>query len=153
MKRLMVVVLAAVAALLVGPMSMAYAGGMGIGNNVAFQCYVISGADPGGTVDLTDRFGTRTSLKIGGARLYCTDVASAHFNGSRNSSQPAPCDALGNGACDLKCYDVKSNKGSNPQVTLSLSDFFFGHSSGAGADDSTIGVAQFVCVGAEAANP
>jgi hypothetical protein len=142
MKRLVVVMLAAVAALLVGPMSSAYAGGMGLGNSVAFQCYVISGDGPGGTVDLTDRFGTRTSLKIGGARLYCTDFVSANFNGARNDSQPAPCAPDSTGACDLKCYDIRSAKAGNPAKDISVSDFFFD-----GAE-SAVGGAQFVCVGA-----
>ena len=153
MKRLMVVVPAAVAALLVGSISMAHAGGMGIGNSVAFQCYVIAGDSPGGTVDLTDRFGTRTTLKLGGAQLYCTDVVSANFTGARNSAQPAPCAPDGSGACDLKCYDVKPAKGRNPAATLSLADFFFGHGTSGGADVAEIGNAQFVCVGAEAGAP
>src|SRR5262249_56324645 len=112
MKRLVVVVLAAATALL--PMSLAYAGGMGLGNSVAFQCYVISGDDPGRTVDLTDRFGTRTNLKIGGARLYCTDFVSPNFNGARNATQPAPCAPDGTAACDLKCYDIRSANPANP---------------------------------------
>ena len=140
MKRLMIVVFVAAAALL--PMSLAYAGGMGLGNSVAFQCYTISGDGPGGTVDLTDRFGTRTSLKIGGARLYCTDFVSANFTGARNSSQPAPCAPDGTGACDLKCYDIRSAKAGNPATNISVSDFFFDQ------ELSAVGGAQFVCVGA-----
>ena len=151
MKRLMVVVLATVAALLVGPMSIAYAGGMGLGNNVAWQCYVISGDGPGGTIDLFDRFGTRENFKIGGAKLFCTDVNSGvgSFTGARNPLQPQPCASNGSGACDLKCYDVRSSKASNPAESVSVSDFFFGHGSSGGEDLTPVGAPSFVCLGAE----
>jgi hypothetical protein len=148
MKRFLVVVLAAVAALLVGPMSIAYAGGMGLGNNVAFNCYLATGEGPGGTMDLHDRFGVTTSVKIGGVKLYCTDVFSSNLSIDPNSSQPAPCDAFGAGACDLKCYDVRSAKGTNAaSQPLLVSDFFLNEAL------TSIGAGQVVCVGAEGIRP
>ena len=153
MVRVMVVALMAVVGMLAGPMSSAYAGGMGIGDNVAFQCHLISGAAPGGTADLTDRFGTRTTVKLGAAQLYCTDVFSANFSGARNLTQPTPCTPGGAGACDLKCYAVKSSKADKPARVLSVSDFVFAHGSPGGEDLASIGSSELLCLGAEGITP
>jgi hypothetical protein len=159
MKRLLVVVLAAVASLFVGPMSLAYAGGMGLGPNVAFLCYVISGESPGGAVSLTDEFTTRDNLtttpwKIGGAKLLCTPVTDTVPTGSyslglagRNPSPP-PCDETTCTADHLKCYDVRSLKAGNPNSSVTIQDYFRPLDGQTVQEVVAVGGAAFLCVGA-----
>lgn len=151
MVRVMAVGLVVVMTLLAGPMAAAHAGGMGIGGNVAFQCYVISGISPGGTTDLIDQFGERTGLKIGVAKLVCTPVSSANFTGARNPNPPDACDPTNPTApCadHLKCYDVRSAKAGNPSAVVTLDDFFFGPESPGPEELAPVGSAQLLCVGA-----
>jgi len=151
MVRVRVLALMAVVGMFAGPMSSAYAGGMGLGNNVAFHCYLATGDGPGGTMDLVDRFGDTKSLKVGGVKLYCTDAFSDPnnpFTGLRNGTPPPPCDTAGNGACDLKCYDLRSAKGTNSaSLPLLVSDFFFNE------EPTSIGTSQVLCVGAQGTTP
>src|SRR5262245_45169172 len=133
MVRVTVVGLMAMVALLAGPISMAYAGGMGIGASPAFLCYTIAGASPGGNIDLTDEFfnastNPLTDMKIGVARLVCTTVITGGGYTVpgvppgvpiRNPLAPSEADAD-----HLKCYDVRSSKGTHPLDVITIQDYF-----------------------------
>ena len=146
MVRFTVVAVMAVIALLAGPMSPAHAGGMGLGPNVAFVCYLISGASPGGNVDLTDQFGARTDVKVGVARLVCAPVVGTGYSADKNPAPP-PCDQTECPADHLKCYDIRSSKGDNPDAAVTLKDFFRPLAEQL-EETVPVGSAQFLCVGA-----
>lgn len=148
MARVMVIGLVAVIALLAGPMSAAHAGGMGIGPNVAFLCYLISGASPGGDVDLSDQFGLRSDVKIGVARLMCTPVEGTGYSAAKNPAPP-PCDEFSCPGDHLKCYDIRSSKEDNPAAVVTLKDFFRPLGVPNEVEETVaVGGARFLCVGA-----
>lgn len=147
MVRIIVVGLVAVMVLFAGPMSAAYAGGMGIGDSVAFQCYLISGASPGGNIDLADQFGSR-NVKLGVARLICAPVIGTGYTVPGRSvdfKNPSPPTAAEGD--HLKCYDIRSSKDDNPAAVVKLEDFFRPLADGV-QEQAAVGGAQFLCVGA-----
>ena len=93
-------------------------GGQGGGVNIleAFQCYLIfADAPPPGNnvVNLTDQFGTRENVRIGGARLVCTPTQATKPEGSTDFTF----DPLPEGADHIKCYQispVERNERSRP---------------------------------------
>ena len=146
MVRRVIVVLTAVMALLAGPLSVTYAGGMGIGTGGAYVCYLSSGGTPGGSINLSDdlSFDGRAT-KLGVVRMVCTPVNGSGYTGAKNADPPAPCDpAHPEIACadHLKCYNIRSSTGDNAAATLTLSDFF-------NVETVGVGGAQVLCVGAE----
>ena len=130
------------------PTTAVYAGGMGIGTGGAFECYLGSGATPGGTIELTDEFITRT-VSLGSLRLVCTPVNGNNRIGPKNLvDAPAACDPDNPAApCGdhLKCYDVRASGIASADLTLS--DFFIS------AAPTSVGKVQMVCVGAQIAQP
>ena len=148
MKRWTTVGMVAAIALLAGPLG-AYAGGMGIGDSVAFVCYTISGTSPGGDISLDDQFTGRDGVKIGGARLVCAPVVGTLYQNTslpaENFKNPQPPDAT---ADHLKCYDIRSAKDSNTVAIIELQDFFRPLAGQTVEEQLGVGVAQFLCVGA-----
>lgn len=125
------------------PTPAVYAGGMGVGNASAYECYMASGDSPAGTIELVD-FATRT-VTLGAVRFVCTPVIGQNRIGPKADSAPADCTAENptNCADHLKCYDIRT-QGASSTANLTLSDFFIS------ATPVTISRPQLLCVGAQA---
>jgi hypothetical protein len=134
------------AALLAVPTAAVHAGGMGIGTGGAYECYAASGASPGGTIELTDRFATRT-VTLGGLHYVCAPVNGNNRIGPKNlTDPPAACDPNNPTApCgdNLKCYDIRT-QGAPATTNITLSDFFIS------GESVSLSRPQLLCVGAQA---
>jgi len=139
MVRFGVVSIVAVMALLGGSISAAYAGGMGIGATVAFQCYLISDPSPGQVVEISDAISDTTrTVAVGPARLLCSPVVGL-ITGAGAPRNPA-WTAANSPEDHLKCYDLRSSKGDNPNNVVDLRNKF--------SDETVaVGSAMFLCVG------
>jgi hypothetical protein len=143
MTKFIVVAMVAMVMLISGPISVAHAGGMGIGASPAFICYLIAGSSPGGTIDLTDQFGAHTDLKIGVARMMCTPVitGTGYSLGLEGRNQLPPSDV---DAEHLKCYDIHDAR---PRALVTLEDYFRPTPT-IPLEQVTVGVPTLLCTGA-----
>ena len=125
---------AVVALALAASAPIAHAGGGGAGSPVPgamLDCYLISGGNPPQVLTMDDEFAERTGVKLGKAKLLCTQAV-----GTVESGQLQPGDF--SEALHIKCYDA-SPGGDSPKVKKQIADPFV-------TETVTVGVPKYTCV-------
>ena len=93
-------------------------GGAGGGGTsfVAFQCYLVTGADKAGrVVNLTDQFGTTENVRVERARMLCTPTTGELVTGELDDISSITPD-------HVKCYSIIPN--TNPNLDAQVTDQF-----------------------------
>lgn len=138
MRRLMIVVLAAIGFVALSAAAAHAGGSAGARFGSALRCYFINGVDQSRLVTLEDQFGTQENVVVGRGRLICAPTTRAFV-------QEGDLDVIPDEFPDpehQKCYEIKGGGRQprfDPKADVEVADGF-------GVESVVVRVAQYLCV-------